>query len=434
MKPEKLLASAGAAALIPVYGQKKDDDVSELVTSIKSITETVKKNNDQFKEDLEKIKTDFGSKSASHEQFKADIDEKLKKNADDFRDLQAKLDEIAQKAARAGGGRPERQKSIGEQIVESEELKKFSGAKGETCRLKIKGDIGVKAITSIDASAGDLIEPSRVPGIISQPERRLTIRGLLAQGRTTSDSVKFVRETFTNNAAPQAGQNVAKAESDLTYAADSEDVITLAHYIRIARQTLSDAPALQAQIDTRLRNGLNYKEEIQLLLGSGATNNLRGLVTGATAFARPAGLGTMAGATHIDVLRVAALQATVVEYFVDGYVMNPVDWAIIELAKDTTGRYLIGDPNGDGFASIWGVPVAGTNAMTVSNFLAGSFGMAAQIFDREDTDVLMSGEDADNFTKNMITVLAEKRLTQVIYNAAALVTGTFAGAKTALAA
>lgn len=432
----KALIGASAAAIVASmqYREKKDeggpDPVLEAVSAIKQQIVT---SHDKMTEDLNKLKTDFGANTKEHEKFKADIDEKLTKNAENFANLKSLLDELAQKTARSGPSQQPKAKSLGQQIVSDEGFKKFTGAKGESVRLKVTGDISLKAITGLDASAGHLVEPTNA-GIVMQPRRRLTIRGLIAQGRTTSDSVKFVRETFTNNAAPQAGQGAAKAESDITYTPDTADVVTIAHFIRASRQILSDAPALEAQIDMQLRNGLNYREELQLLLGSGATNNIEGLVTGATAFARPSGFGQLTGATHIDVLRVAALQATVAEYFVDGYVLNPVDWALIETAKDTTGRYIVGNPNSDGFAALWGTPVVPTTAIPATNFLAGAFGMAAQIFDREDTDVLMSGEDIDNFTKNMVTILAEKRLTQVIYNSAALVTGTFATAKTALAA
>lgn len=429
------VAAIAAGAPPVLYGQKKDDDAAGVAAMVLQIKTSIEKRNDELTEKLEKLKTDVGNTSKETVQFKSDIDEQLKANKQDFVDLQAKLDELAQKVSRSGaGGQPERRKTLGQSIVGHEEFKNFKGTKGESLRLKVNGEAGVKAVTNTTGSGEVLVDPQRLPGIVSAADRRMTIRGLLASGQTTSDAVKFVRETYTNNAAPQAGEGAAKAESNLVYTAASAEVITMAHFIRVSRQILGDAPALEAQIDLRLRTGLNYKEELQLLLGSGATNNLTGLVTGATAFARPSGLGQIASATHIDVLRVAGLQATVAEYFVDGYVLNPVDWALIELQKDTTGSYIIGRPDSNGISSLWGVPVVATNAMTASNFLAGSFGQTAQIFDREDTDVLMSGEDIDNFTKNMITILAEKRLTLAIYNALALVQGGFAAAKTDLAA
>lgn len=433
MKPQHLLAGASLAAM--GYYREKDagagpDPVLEAVTAIK---QQIVAGNDKMTEDLNKLKTDFGSKTSEHERFKSEIDEKLTKNAENFANLKALLDDLAQKSARAGGGAPEPVKTLGKLIVDDPAFKGFTGAKGENVRFKVKGEISVKAVTGASDSAGALIEPT-LAGVVQPAKRRLTIRGLIAQARTNSDSVKFVRQTFTNNAAAQAGEGAAKAESNIVFTPETADVITVAHWIRVSRQALSNAPALEGMIDVMLRYGLAYKEELQLLLGSGETNNIEGLVTGATAFARPTGVGQLSGVTAIDVLRVAALQATVAEYFVDGYVLNPINWTLIEMLKDTTGRYIVGNPTGDGNASLWGTPVVPTNAMPAGNFLAGSFGQAAQVFDREDADVTLSGEDADNFTKNMVTILAEEALTQAIYAPQALVTGTFAAATTALQA
>jgi HK97 family phage major capsid protein len=63
--------------------------------------------------------------------------------------------------------------------------------------------------------------------------------------------------------------------------------------------------------------------------------------------------------------------------------------------------------------------------MDVDEFLVGAFLTAATIYDRMDAEVLISSEDADNFTKNMLTVRAEKRLALAVKRPAALVTGDF---------
>ncbi|MBI1401449.1 phage major capsid protein [Hyphomonas sp.] len=433
MKPLHLLAGAAALANPALaYRERDDNGADPVVAAVAALKADILKNHGQMTEDLNKLKTDFGSNTSEHERFKADIDEKLSKNAENFNSLKAMLDDLAQKSARAGA-RPEKVKTLGQAITGHEDFKKFTGAKGDSVRFKVKAEAAVKAITGLDASAGALVEPT-LAGVVGSPKRRLTVRGLLASARTNSDSVKFVRKTFTNNAAPQAGEGAAKAESNITFTPETAEVVTIAHFVRVSRQILGNVPALEAMLDVELRYGLAYKEETQLLLGSGATNNINGLVTAATAFARPAGVGQMTGVTPIDVLRVAALQGTVAEYFVDGFVINPVNWALIELVKDTTGRHIIGNPNGEGDPRLWATPVVPTNAMPAGNFLAGSFAQAAQIFDREDADVMMSGEDADNFTKNLVTILCESQLTQAIYAPQALITGTFTAATAALQA
>jgi HK97 family phage major capsid protein len=76
--------------------------------------------------------------------------------------------------------------------------------------------------------------------------------------------------------------------------------------------------------------------------------------------------------------------------------------------------------------SLWGLPVADTNhAAMVGNFLTGSFADAAQIFDREDANVVISTENADDFEKNMISIRCEERLALAVYRPEAFVKGAF---------
>ena len=89
--------------------------------------------------------------------------------------------------------------------------------------------------------------------------------------------------------------------------------------------------------------------------------------------------------------------------------MNPQDWANIELMADTTNRYIVGDPQRVTEPKLWGLPVVLSKAMAADSFLVMSR-MAATIYNREGVRVDMSESDADNFTKNLITLRAERRL------------------------
>ncbi|WP_075208488.1 phage major capsid protein [Klebsiella michiganensis] len=132
---------------------------------------------------------------------------------------------------------------------------------------------------------------------------------------------------------------------------------------------------------------------------------------------------TLSNATPIDRLRLAVLQAVLAEYPASGFVLNPIDWAGIELTKDNEGRYIIAQPVNGGVPRIWGLPVVETQAMVQNNFLTGAFNMAAQIFDRMDIEVLLSTENEDDFIKNMVTIRAEERLALAVYRPEAFVTG-----------
>lgn len=426
--------AAGLPGGPALYGQKDDGGASnapDVADAIKALTADIKKKHDEFNEDLARLKTDSGDQSKSFKDFKDGVDVKLGEYNDSMKQLSEKLDDLAQKSLRAGPNTPDQVKSLGQQVIADDRVKEFRGGRIE---IKIDDPGGMKSITSVDASAGHLIEPQRQPGVVLPPTRTMTVRQMLAQGTTTSNAVEFVRElVFTNNAGMQSAEGALKPESDISYELADAKVRTMAHWIHVSQQAMEDAAGLQSQIDSRLRYGLLYKEELQLLKGDGTGTNLEGLVTAASAFSAPAGVvAALSNATNIDVLRVAALQATVNEYMASGFVLNPIDWALIELTKTSEGLYVIGNPSGQAGANLWNLPVAATNAMDPDQFLSGAFAQAAQIFDRMDTTVAISTEDRDNFVKNQITVLAEKRLALAIYRGDAMVTDTFTAAKTAL--
>lgn len=333
-------------------------------------------------------------------------------------EAKARMDELEQKFARRRSDE-QAEMTAGQRFVEDEGFKSFA----EQTRPRGRHLVEVKDITSATTDApgsvGTLVQPQRV-GMVAQPQRRMTIRALLAPGTTSSNTIEYDREEgFTNNAAPVA-EGALKPQSEIQYTTVTAPVRTIAHWMRASVQILADAPGLRSMIDNRLRYGLSYAEELQLLNGSGAGENIDGLIANATAYA-PAFAPD--GAQVIDTIRLAMLQVALAEYPPNGIVLNPIDWTVIETLKDGEGRYLIGNPQGTIGAQLWGLPVVPTQAMGEDKFLVGAFDLAAQIFDRQNATVEVSTEDGDNFIRNKVTIRAEERVALAIYRPEALVYG-----------
>ncbi|MDY7565791.1 phage major capsid protein [Pseudomonas sp. RTC3] len=394
-------------------------DLSQIEASQKQTQADLKAVGDQIKTYAERTEKEIKLSGEMQTETRAKVDELLSKQGE----LQARMQDAEQKLVNAGKQHePEQQLSAGQlvaaKLAEEGMTSSFRGSR--------RVEVPRAAITSAPASGGALVAPDRV-GVILAPQRRLTIRDLLAPGTTGSNAVEYVRETgFTNNAAI-VGEGLAKPYSELTFALENANVRTIAHLFKGSRQILDDAAALQSYIDARARYGLLLAEEAQLLYGNGTGNNLHGIIPQAQAYAAPIGI-TVEAAQRIDRIRLALLQATLAEFPSTGIVLNPIDWAAIELLKDGEGRYIIGKPQEGTSPRLWNLPVVETQAIVQDQFLVGSFNLAAQIFDRMGIEVLVSTENDKDFENNMVTIRAEERLAFAVYRPEAFVTGDLTAA------
>lgn len=430
MKNHRTIATAGIAMLVAgmsysrfapriVFDKPNDQgiDVNALATQIKS-------EHKQAVDAVKAIAEEALGKAKSGEEVTAALKEKADEALLKMSGLAEQVATIEQKMSRGNRDGQDGEKSIGEQFVESEGFKSFEAtgfaktARGADLRLKATL---TSATTDAAGSVGDAVAPTRLPGILPLPQRRLTVRDLLTQGRMDGNSLEYVKETgFTNNAAPVA-EAAAKPESDLKFDIVTTSAKVIAHWMKASKQVLSDIAQLRSTIDQRLLYGLAYVEENQLLNGDGTGQNLNGIVPQATAYSAPI---TLTSPTSIDMIRLMMLQAALAEYPATGIVMHPSDWAWIETLKDTTGRYIIGNPQGTISPTLWGQPVVATPAMTVDKVLVGAFRLGAQVFDRWDARV-ETGYVNDDFTKNLVTILAEERLALAVYRPEAFIYGDF---------
>lgn len=385
-----------------------EKQVTELNASLTKI-------GDQIKAQAEQVNKQIANHGEMQAETRAKVDELLTAQGE----LQARLS-AAEQALVAGqkGEGEEQEKTAGQLVAE----KLAEAGVNSSLRGSHRVAMPRSAITSIGESGGALVAPDRRPGIVAAPQRRLTIRDLVAPGTTDSNSIEYVRETgFTNSAAPVA-EGGAKPYSDLTFELENAPVRTIAHLFKASRQILDDAAALQSYIDARARYGLMLAEEGQLLYGNGTGANLHGIIPQAEAYAPPGGV-VVEAEQRIDRIRLAILQSQLAEFPASGIVLNPIDWALIELTKDAENRYIIGSPQNGTTPTLWRLPVVETQAIAQDEFLTGAFSLGAQIFDRMDIEVLVSTENDKDFENNMVTIRAEERLAFAVYRPEAFVSG-----------
>lgn len=402
------------------YRRKSAEESGDARNELDEVMRALTARDDQIKQFASKADSEI----KSHGKMLDETRGTLERLAGEGTALQQRLMDVEQKLARRGGGGGEAAvKSIGQQFTESEQFKAHGMKRGRS-RLEVKAVTTITSATTGTGAAGALIRPDRQSDIITPAQRILTIRNLLLPGWTESNAVEYVRETGFQNMAAPAAEGTLKPQSDIRFELVSTPVRTLAHYVMASKQVLADVPLLQSYIDLRMTYGLAMVEEAQILGGDGTGQNLLGLIPQATAY----GFATYSKAsdTKLDRLRRAILQVRVAEYRASAFVLNPIDWADIQTIKDSQGRYLWSDPVVNNGANIWGIPVVDTNSVAAGKFLCGAFNIAAQIIDREDAAVEVSSEDADNFRRNLVTILAEERVALAVHRPESFVYGNLA--------
>lgn len=343
---------------------------------------------------------------------KAAVDKALAQQGE----LQTAIDEVRAGAREleqkyASGGRrggAGGAKSLGELVEE-----KASETIAAASKSGVHGNLSLgffNAITSLPGSGGALRPERRDGEIVSEPDRKLMVKDLITVGETDAALIKYFREISRTGAAgyvPDDGVTV-KPLIDKAWEAATAEVGTIAGRMEIHKHMLDDVPALRTDIDTTLRYEVDKAEDAGILAGDGVGENPLGLIANATAYAQEA--REIAGTTILDRLRLAMLQVQAAGYVVDAHVLNIWDWATAEMLKDSTGRYIFGNPFAEtATPRLWGRKVVDTENMPEGDFLTGAFKLAATYYQRQDIEILLSSENRDNFDKNMLTVRGEKR-------------------------
>jgi HK97 family phage major capsid protein len=410
-------------------------EIKELVSQFETINSELKSLRETHEAELKAASEGSVEAKAAAEALKGQLDDMSKKYD------QAMADIVAQMKRPGVDGYASDMKTAGQAFVQSEVYAEIKASgRGSS------NPVEVKSITGTSGSAGALVRPDRDPTVYRTVGgmRQLRIADLIPAVPTSSGSVEIMRlTTATGNAAPQqagsqpssaagGGEFEAKKQSNLVYELVTVPVRTIAHFVPASRQVLSDAAQLQGIIDSELAYGLQLESDDQLLNGDGTGQNLTGILQDAAIN----DVGELANGTDpedvpaamIDHIRAAVTECQKNEYYnINGLVLNPADWQILETAKATDGHYLLMAfaPTAGESPTVWRVPVIVTNAMPEDTFLLGDWQLGATRYVREGVSIRVSESHADFFVRNGVAILGEERYCLGINRPKAFAKGSF---------
>ena len=308
-------------------------------------------------------------------------------------------------------------KSFGEAFMASASAK----VKNVTSRL----EVNVK--TLMTTSAGVPVAGQGNQGVIVyQTTPKTTLLDALQTITVDNDLVgyRYYAEVLYTNNADTVAEGAQMPESALRLAEVTAGLYKVATWLPATDEQLKVAGAPE-YIDSRIRTMVRSKAGAKALLGSG-TNDVQGILNATGILTQAKGTDTPLDAIFKGITKVSDV-GTAQEDFegasVDLIVMHPTDWATLRLAKDSTGRYLLGDPAAAGIKQVWGVDVVLDKGMTVGTALALDTKFFAILLG-EQPEVEQTNSHSDYFTKGINAIRCQMRMGMVPLRASAAVTIT----------
>lgn len=363
---------------------------------------------------------------------------------------------------------PQNAKSLGDAFVKSGEyqnmVKSLPSSPNERRRMHIQSGrfegkdlttgLGGRGILSpdLDLTAGAFVQPDRL-GLVDRLVRQpLTMRDVVTKSSTTSDTIEYVRELSNENNAefvPEAvtagtasvpadgsyhlATNTGGYKPQGSFALETAEttVKTIAEWMPVTTRALSDAGQIRGLIDSKLRDDIAEVEDTQLLSGNGTGENLRGLLQTSGLLTYGAAAGEIAtvltdpGLSHIEMVKRAKTKVRITgRANANAVMMNPADAEEVYLAR------IAKNPAADGVSGadfgIAGLAVIENEKVAEGTAVVGDFRRAV-IWDREGISLSATNSHADFFIRNLVAILAEKRLAFGVLRPSAFCVVTLAG-------
>ena len=419
------------------------------------MSEIKKEDFDKLSKDLNKSFEDL-QKSMDNKASVEDVEAKFAEITDKFGEVvkseefgkqQEQLDQISTQIKEFSEGRGKKNMTASEElksVVESEDWKQINkGKKGFNFELKANNITETLTVTDDSTNNTRVIQEERESGIVRPPRPQLRVWDLVNKASTSSRLIQYTERTSETDGAAMIGTDGSSGnQSDGAWTSKSVELTAISTYGKIHRDMLEDFGAVQAEINEILNFNLAAKRNNQILTGTGAANQLRGLIYSsnpwAKAFNAPTTFeGAIEKANYFDIIRLAILQVVqgantdyATGFMPSAIVLNPVDAAWFDFEKDEDGNYILPPFSSANGTIIKGIPVVEDPFMTVGTFLVGDFQRAnARI--RRGIELRVWEQNEDDALNNLVTITATHRLGFFVksHHQYAFVYGTFASAK-----
>ena len=245
------------------------------------------------------------------------------------------------------------------------------------------------------------------PVLSVDPRRETVIRKYANVANTGERSLIYAEYKSKDGDAGWVQEGALKPLLDATLEEHTISAGKVAVRAKFTEETLTDFPSFVAEVEAEMINKLGLKEENGILSGSGSKGEIKGVGTDMPAFSLDS--FKIEKPNMFDALVAAYAQivsTSEMSYRPNLVLMHPLDYAAMQLTKDVNGQYLRPFRSGDEL--VQGLSVETTTTVKQGDFIMGDFNYL-NIRDVWGLSMRLGWEN-DDFSKNIVTVLAEKRL------------------------
>lgn len=384
---------------------KKVEDLGARVTALEEVATEPEEVKEEIKEEIkedanEEVKVEDASCGDKKE-------EEIKKSSDEIAKLQQRILTLEQKGAKLMQvEQPKIRLTKGAEFINSNAFKNFE-------KSNFKGHMSYE-FTKATPLTNNLAESYSVgtvggvsdQGFVEDPKVVLNIENLFAHAPIADNTFLYMPLTVTGNAGFVAeGSN--KPETTFKVDAKTGQVKTIATWTKVSEQLFADKSQLINILDNNLTHAVDVTVQNQLISGDGTGDKLSGISKAGNFTDYVTGSGT--ATNTVDLLRNVAFKMRGANIDNLSIVLNWSDWSALLGLKSTTNEYLINGILDPVKQTIYGIPVVLSSAMTAGKFAMGNFKMGGIVFDKT-AMALEIDRTGDDFTKNLITIRAERRL------------------------
>ncbi len=366
--------------------------------------------------------------------------EKLKTVVQEMEDINKAIADLKGKVAQKKGTKAKKS-MLSKALEENFELIKKSIASGGSHKFSLFDESKIAA-----SSFGDrVIFGFREVGVDFAALPDLFILDLIQvmSGGPGSNPLSWIERSLAANGGAgallvetQAPTSVAEQGNKLnmgwTWAEAKISAETIAAMVPITKQAIQNYPMLEQEVRFELLRYLGLELQRQIIKGTGVSPELKGISTYAQAFAAGAFAGQITAPNEYDALVVAATQILNENYVPTVALVSHTAKARMNLAKSTTGHYVMPPFSTANGLTVYGLNVKNTNVMDAEEFYV--MDPTKSLFNWVENINIEVGMINDDFKKNIYRLRAELTGMHRIKNfeAKAFVKGDFTVAKNAL--